>query len=249
MKCTALTYLLFWFSCVAFAEPLKVYGYDLDYRLQPSGEGHYHAFIQALQARGVAIDLTVVSLVRALRAMEEEPAACNFPATINAVIRSYPQFANIPLLTGDPVDAISLRVLTRPEDPVITDMQQLAGQRVALWNGLDPDAFLGNVDAVVEQTPNESVRVRMLDARRLDVIIGFVPDVLVVADALNLPPPHFAEELALYRDEGASIVCRVTPENEQALSHFNEVLAEMKRSGELRDILGPFADIVETVDP
>lgn len=244
MKRITMLGLMFFWGVIAHAEPLKVYGYDLDFRLQPNGQGHYHAFIQALQARGVEIDLTIVSLVRGLRMMEEDPVACNFPATINAVIRSYPQFANIPLITGDPVDAISLRVLTRQEDPVVTDLQQLSGRRVALWNGLDPNAFLGEVDAIVEQTPNESVRVRMLDARRLDVIVGFVPDVLLVADALNLPTPHYADELALYRDEGASIVCRVTPENEQALKHFNEVLAEMKRSGALRDILGPFADIV-----
>lgn len=245
MKRSVLVVVLFLWACVTHAETLKIYGYDLDYRLQPNGEGHYHALIQALQERGVVIDLTVLSLVRSLRAMEDDPSACNFPATINAVIRSYPQFADIPLLTGDPIDAISLRVLTRQDEALVTDLQQLAGRRVALWSGLDPDAFLGGVDAIVEQTPNESVRVRMLDARRLDVIIGFVPDVLLVADALNLPTPHFAEELALYRDEGASIVCRVTPENERALAHFNDVLADMKRSGELRDILGPYADIVE----
>ena len=226
-------------------EPLRVYGYDLDFRLQPNGEGHYHQFLAALEERGVAIDLDIVSLQRGLRYMEEEATACNFPATINAIIRSYPAFADIPLIAGDPVDHISLRVFTRPGEPVVSDMAELKGRRVALWNGLDPEAFLGGSGALVESTPNESVRVRMLTAGRLDVIIGFMPDVLLVAEAQGMPVPHYAESLALYLDEGATIVCRDTAANREQLAAFNVALDSLKRSGELQHILGPFADIAE----
>ncbi|MEX1057909.1 MAG: transporter substrate-binding domain-containing protein [Natronospirillum sp.] len=227
------------------AEPLRVFGYDLDYRLTPSGGGHYNELIRVLQGKGLDIELTILPLVRSLRSMEDSESACNFPATINAVIRSYPEFSTIPLVSGDPIDQISLRVLTRKGDPLIENLEELSGRRVALWGGLQPEAFLGDVDAIIEHTPNESVRLRMLEARRLDVIIGFVPDVMLVAEAQNLPLPHFAENLALYRDEGASIVCRDTPKNRQTLKHFNQLMGDLKASGELRRILGPHAEIVD----
>ncbi|MCH8532849.1 MAG: transporter substrate-binding domain-containing protein [Saccharospirillum sp.] len=230
---------------VVLAEPLKVYGYDLDFRLQPNGEGHYHQFLAAIGEQGVVVDLDIVSLQRGLRYMEEEADACNFPATINAIMQSYPAFADIPLIAGEPVDHISLRVFTRPGEPVVSDMAELKGRRVALWNGLDPEALLRGAGALVEPTPNESVRVRMLAAGRMDVIIGFMPDVLLVAEAQGIPVPHYAESLALYLDEGATIVCRDTASNREQLAAFNVALNALKRSGELQRILGPFADIAE----
>src|SRR5690606_16972454 len=116
---------------------------------------------------------------------------------------------------------------------------------VAMLDGLNIQAMLGDVSMTVEPTTTESIRVRMLHAERLDAIVGFMPDVLLASMALDLPLPHFHADLALFKDEGAGFVCIDTLANQAWIKQANSLLQTLKETGELRQILNPHADIID----
>ncbi|TQV84664.1 transporter substrate-binding domain-containing protein [Exilibacterium tricleocarpae] len=227
----------------AAAAKVRIYGHALNYRLQERGEEQYNKLFHQLAAMGLEFELVVRPLTRVMRRFAEG-SGCFFPTSMNAIKMAVPHLASMPLVASAPVDQISLRVFTRAGAGKITDLQQLNGRRVALWNGLDPEIFLQGLTVKVETTPSEEVRVRMLEAGRIDAILGFTPDVLLAADALALAPPHYDESLALFRDEGASLICHESPVTRRFVAQFDQYLERLKKSGELRNILGPHVEVV-----
>ncbi len=210
------------------------------------GTTQYNKLFSTLKDEGLEFDLKISPFKRIMRDFETgELPICGFPTSKNAIAKSAPNINNLPILISDGVDQISLRIFTRPDSPKIKNIEELNGKRIALWNGLDPNLLLKGIDVVIETTPDELVRVKMLDAGRIDVILGFTPDVILAAQQLNLPAPHFEEKLALFRDEGASLVCRDSPENRVLIHNFNTLLQELKQSGKLQQILGPHVEIAD----
>lgn len=224
-------------------EVVHIYGHALNYRLQENGKQQYNKLFNKLAGMGLDFTLTVRPLTRVMRKFGEG-SGCFFPTSLNAIKKSAPQYASVPLVASAPVDQISLRVFTRAGAAKITQLEQLNDKRVALWAGLDPEIFLAGLNPIVEITPSEEVRVRMLEAGRIDAILGFTPDVLLAADALSVSPPQYDENLALFRDEGASVVCHDSPATRAFVQQFDKHLAALKHSGELRAILGPYVEII-----
>ncbi|HEY7884081.1 MAG TPA: hypothetical protein VIC08_03940 [Cellvibrionaceae bacterium] len=237
--------LLLVFALPVLAEPMTVYAYQLDYRLEASGEGDYQRLLSVLQQQGLAFSLSVLPVRRAVRALDTEIQGCIFPASINATITSLPHIAQSGLIASAAIDRISLRVFTRTDSPVIRHLSELENKHVALWDGLNTDALLGDVAITIEPTTTEGIRVRMLQAQRLDAIVGFMPDVLMASEALDLPLPHYHVELALFEDEGASFVCIDTPVNRAWIEQANHLLQNLKDTGQLRQILSKHANIIE----
>lgn len=229
----------------ANAQSVPVYAYQLDYRLEASGAGDYQQLLKVLQRQGLDFSLTVLPVRRAVRALDDDIQGCIFPASINATLTSLPHIDSSRLIASTALDRISLRVFTRTDSLVISDLSQLANKHVALWDGLNVEALLGDVNMTIEPTTTESIRVRMLHAERLDAIVGFMPDVLLASEALGLPLPHFHPDLALFKDEGAGFVCIDTPANRTWVEQVNALLRALKDSGELRQILSPHADIID----
>ncbi len=230
-------------SVIACAEnrPVQVYAIALAYRLDEAGTKHYNKLLDEFAEKGLRFNVLVRPLKRSILYLKADARSCLFPTTINAVIANTKLTEHANLVMSDPIDQVSLRVLTDESKPVITRLDQLNGKRIAILNGLSPETLLAGISANIEKTSDESIRVKMLNAGRLDAIVSFTPDVLLAAEDLGLPVPHFHEELALLRNEGASMVCHDTPENRVFLKEFNRILQELKSSGELRKVLGKYA--------
>jgi|GEM_PF-1947916 len=229
---------------IAGLQPVQIYAYTLEHRLNEAGTMHYNKLLNIMSDRGLKFNILIRSLARSARSMKNDQSACLFPTTINAIAISDPGVDEKKFISSDPIDRVSLRIFTRPDNPKVGDIKELSGKRVALWNGLDPKIFLANIEANIETTPNEAIRVKMLNAGRIDAILGFTPDVLLAAESLGFSPPHYDESLALFRNEGASLVCHDNKQNREFILRFNKHLTRLKASGELREILGKHADIV-----
>ncbi|NIB39117.1 transporter substrate-binding domain-containing protein [Pseudomaricurvus alkylphenolicus] len=230
------------YANVSPPQPVKIFGYELEFRLVKEGNTQYNLLFSSLRERGLTFELAVMPFTRILRDVQSHQH-CIFPASLNAIKTAKPVYRDLALIASDPVDHISLRVFTRRDSPKISDLSELNGKRIALWGGLSEDIFLGDIDAKIETTPDELIRLRMLDKGRIDAILGFTPDVSLAAEKLGIRPPHYDETLALFHDEGASVVCHDTPPNRQFLDQFNQILSELKTSGELRQILGEHAEL------
>ena len=220
-----------------------IYGYNLEYRLKKNGSTQYNALFNELSDNGLIFNLKVTPVKRAARAFTSpDDTSCMFPASKNVVTQHRPDLESF-IISSKPVDIVSLRVFTKFDSPVVKDMTELEGKTVAIWNGLDPDVMLAGMNIKVESTRSEPIRVKMLYANRLDAILGFTPDVVLAAQQLGLPDPHFHHELALLRDVGASLVCKKSYQNEKLINDFDNLIDKFKKSGKLREILGPHTEI------
>lgn len=217
----------------------SVIGLELEYRLRQDGSAHYNKMWQRLQQLGANRGLEVLPLKRAFRDFSPQGTSCLFPTTISSLTTTFPQFKQADLITTESVDYVLLKVMTRPGEPVIKDLAQLNGKRVALWNGLDPAIFLKDLDVTVETTTDEAVRLKMLNSRRVDAILGFLPDTLLAADALGMEHPNHAGAYQYFTTNRVSMVCFDSPENRQYVEQFNKALLILKQTGELKRILGP----------
>jgi ABC-type amino acid transport substrate-binding protein len=224
------------------SEPAQqIYGVSLEYRLQEKGSTQYNALLMHMEQLGLKFNLTIRPLTRVIRGFKNHKG-CMFPSSRSAMDEyTTPQYKHLSLIESYSVDYISLRVFTNTGDEKIARLEQLTGKRVGLWLGYDPNTFLKGINATIEITPSEKIRIKMLAAGRVDAIIGFTPDVMLAADALNVPLPHYDDALALFQNVGASLVCHDTPTNRVFITKFNRILGSLKKTGKLKEILGRHA--------
>ena len=218
-----------------------VIGLDLEYRLRQDGTAHYNQMWDKLMQLGLSKPLTVSPLKRAFRDFSATNQSCLFPTTIESLKGSFPQFKNANLITSEGVDYVVLRVMTKSGTQVITDLSQLNGKKVAIWNGLDPKIYLKGVNAKIETTTDEAVRLKMLYNDRVDAVLGFIPDTFLAADALGIEPPEYDDNLDFFSDHTVALVCFDSPANRKLIQSFDRHLRTIKDNGELKQILGPHA--------
>lgn len=225
---------------------VQLYGVLLDLRLQTDGDTQYNELLSTMEKMGLEFDLSFKSLKRILREINQE--GCIFPSSVAALKHLTPaEYKDIPLIESDVVDYVSLRVFTKPSSKTIANLKELDHKKIALWLGYDPKIYLNDIDVKVEFTPDEVTRIKMLYNDRVDAAIGFMPDGILAAEQLNLPPPHFHKDLALFENVGTSAVCHNTPKNVLFLSEFNSILKKLRESGDLRRILGPHANLEKQI--
>jgi ABC-type amino acid transport substrate-binding protein len=222
-----------------------IYGIDLVYRLSENGTTQYNALLNELAAEGLDFNTLVRPLSRSQPKFKDDKSSCIFPATSFALTTNDASFANEKLISSTPIDRVSLRLLTKENDPVISHLSELRGKKIAVINGLNPEIFFSELNVFIEQASNEETRIRMLNADRIDAVLGFVPDAMLAAEALDLPVPQYNSDLSFVSDEGVSIICHDTITTKRFINEANRIIDKLKASGKLRRLLGPHADIVK----
>jgi ABC-type amino acid transport substrate-binding protein len=194
---------------------------------------------------GFSFEIDYLPLKRVWRGMAEDSLACTFPSSSSAVaLGTNMDISNF--IQSKTIDHVSYRVVVRPGEAIVTDPTKLIGKRVAVWNGMPNAKLLGQENIELEETNSEETRVKMLFNDRVDAMIGFVPDLHIVAEQLGYPQPESAGSLVVWGGRnGTHLVCHDTPENRALIEQFDNVLTKVKTSGRLREILGPYADINE----
>lgn len=222
-----------------------IYGIDLVYRLSEDGTTQYNALLKELAAEGLNFKTIVRPLSRSQPSFKVDKSSCIFPATSYALTTNDPAFSKAMLISSHPIDRVSLRVLTQANSPVVSQLAELSGKKIAIINGLNPNIFFSELDIFVESTPNENTRIRMLNANRIDAVLGFVPDAMLAAEALDMPVPRYDTNLSLVSDGGVSIICHDTKNTKHFINKANHIIDKLKVNGKLRSLLGPHADIVK----
>jgi hypothetical protein len=222
-----------------------VIGLELEYRLRTDGTAHYNSMWNRLEELGLSRAIEIKPFKRAFRDFSEENSSCLFPTSISSLTTTFPQFKDQNLIASIPTDYASMQVLSKNGAPLITELSQLNGKRVALWNGLDPKIFLAGLDVEIEATVDEGVRLRMLNNDRVDAILGFMPDTLIAADALGYDYPAHEGAFTYFKGNGVSVVCFDSESNRAFIASFNKHLSQLKTNGELRDLLGPHVVIFD----
>lgn len=219
----------------------EVIGLELQYRLRKDNTAHYNKMWEKLVDMGLSRDISVLPLKRAFRDYSADGNSCLFPTSMQSLKASFPQFANADLIETKSVDYVTLTILTLPDQPKITETAQLDGKRIAMWNGLDPKLFFADVNVHVETTNDDATQLKMLNNKRVDAVVGFIPDIFLAADSIQSPYPKYEGNLRFFDRNQVSMVCFNKPENKAFITEFNQLITQLKDSGELQKILGPHA--------
>lgn len=122
-----------------------------------------------------------------------------------------------------------------PGTGIYSDIESLKNKSVGVIKGLpygkSVDAAKLNLVAV-RDLPK---LLTLLEKRRIDVFLAFVPDVYVMFNEMNMTPlPHDPEKPIVVHPD--ALVCRGV--EAAVIQGFNANIRRMKTSGRMRDILG-----------
>lgn len=229
------------------ADDIHLVGFEVPQLLPLEEDGPYTRILDALAHRmkPQAFSFARHPVRRAVRDMtsDKPKADCIFPTDIR-------NMADMGLdaddfLQSDPLNFARVHIFTAPGSPRIKQLNQLDHLAVAYTAGygfgpvLTP-AIEGKQDLFRQKVPvvNSVQSMRMLlKYNRVDAVIGYLPEDVMVAQALDLPRPNF-DANAVFFEVAERIVCHKNPRNEAFLKGVNDALAEKRHSGELKRVLG-----------
>ena len=246
--------LLFHSSDVVFADelPVSIAVHENDVLFPDYNEGPYGTLLSSIEEKSTA--KFAVKLMPSLRVRQslysEQPKVdCEFPSAFAHLSDDDMRFG--PFLESEPLNTVAVYIVTRPEDAVLRNIEDLSGLRVGAIRGYGYGPILKpmiegtqNHNVVFDLANSEENSIRMLYRERVDALIAYAPDVLNAAQQLEFEAPNFDASAPLFVVPDA-LVCRDTPETQKFLTHFNSVVKSMRQSGELETILGQYMWSVE----
>lgn len=246
MKLIKLLTLMLLSALAISAEKKSILTLTLDYRLTENGTSQYNLLLNELAEQGFEADFQFLPINRVWRTLAEDRTACTFPASAQSVELAVEGTSVADLIQSEIIDHVSYRVVVKPGNQKIISADDLVGKNIAAWNGMPNEQLVGVPGVNFIETNTEETRVKMLFNDRVDAMVGFIPDLHLVAERLGFEQPNSKDVLILWGGRnGTRLVCYDTPENRATINSFNAALAKVKASGRLREILGKFADIPE----
>jgi hypothetical protein len=136
-----------------------------------------------------------------------------------------------------PVIFVESHLFAKPGTLAPTNLDDLAGKRIAYPNGSALPVLLEGRGAQFIPTTDETTKANMLIAGRVDLMSGSLPDNIFVFRALKAPLPAYNPDLPLAR-VGVGIVCHDTPANRAFIQAFDAAVASLVSSGLLAGLFG-----------
>ncbi|NVJ97456.1 MAG: transporter substrate-binding domain-containing protein [Alphaproteobacteria bacterium] len=221
--------------------PIAIIGAHLEGRLDNDPASGYNRLVKYL----LPIDQSVAvfqryPLVRALRQFEDTKRSCLFPASARAA----QNLIGIPaedLVESSFVDFVSSHVMVKPGGPFIADKTDIYGRTIAIQRGVEMVVLKDDYDRFdIIRTPDDQTALKMLQAGRIDGMYGWNPDALIIATKYGIELPDFNPDFILFQTT-THFVCKKGIGAERLLNLINGRIAIARRTGQLKEMLGPFA--------
>ncbi len=245
--------LLCWFAFPVSAQPplespgIKIFGSPREGRLEDYGTGPYADLVKAVLTEvGYNAPYVIVPIKRALRLLPITEESCMIPAgnlAKEAFLQYHDTLTPNDFLTSAPIDYISAHIITLAGTKPIRSPKELEGKIVGSWSGFDIRSMLPKVNFTQLKSESEVNTLRMLHSKRVDAIWGWVPDIYILSEKLEI------EGLTLDPDNkliasSTHFVCKRGPKTEAILPRLDEVINTMRADGRLKKILGKHARII-----
>lgn len=224
--------------------PIFVVGAHLEGRLDGTPEAGY----ENLMLKVMPLDQSQAvfqryPLVRALRYFEETERTCLFPASVSAAM-ALTEIEPADLIESVAIDRVSSHFMVRSDTNPPSNFDEMSGLTLAIQGGVKIEAMTGHeTNFRIIRTPDDKTALRMLQASRVDAMYGWNPDALIISENNGLPLPHFNPDFILF-DTTTHVVCKKASGVDAFLGRINERIEALRRSGQLREMLGPHARIV-----
>lgn len=222
------------------SDQVLVIGARLDGRLDEDPKSGYNQLAADIFGEADTVQFQRLPMVRAITTFKRDDRACLMPTSpdIMAVLGGIDSTL---LVASDPIDIVSSHFFFRTEAEIDQQVYERPDRHVAKQSGLNLQELLGDkLKARFTHVPEMLMALRMLDARRVDAMYAWYPDVMIISERDGIATPFFEIEAAHITIQ-TSLVCKNFEGVSSLLAGFNRRLAFLRESGKLKEMLGPYA--------
>ncbi len=229
-------------------ETIEIIAAHLEGRLDNDPNSGYNKLLdKVLPTQSHYLKYQRYPLTRALRKFAEAKRVCLFPASKTAAAFIIGTETDN-LYESISIDSVSSHFISAPGKKMIEQASDLDGLKVAIQHGVSGNAFLNiNPNMAFITAPDDLTALKMLYANRVDAMYGWYPDVYYIAEKNNLPLPSFNPELVVFKTT-THFVCKGFGGYEDLLKILNIRIRKLRKSGELKSILGKHVQIAKETD-
>jgi ABC-type amino acid transport substrate-binding protein len=216
----------------ASAQTVAIAGYEIQGLMSQSSDEIYNVAMREL-LDGMGVELAILPLARADALFDAGKVDCTFPNDS----AFYEEKRAAGFIQSVPVNHARLYLFARPGEPAPLSLDEARGRTIGAIRGMAYGNAVEEAGLKIELVDEEETNIRKLLAKRVDLILGYVPDTPVALKAHGFPALSYAPDrpIKTIRD---SVLCHRTPQAEAFLARFDERLAAMRASGRLLTVLG-----------
>lgn len=215
---------------------------ELPYRLTTNPKSPYqlilNKFFSEIKSNS---ELNISPIRRSIKNFFQKKQLCLMPTSRLAMIFFYPKkMKKYKVIQSAPIENVIVTIFSKAGSPPISDIKDINGKTISTWNGIFTDKLMPNAKVEVIKVSKDKQSLSLLKAGRVDHVIGFIPDTLLVAENNGFAIPSFNKKVKLL-ETPVHLICHETEETKKFLSQFNLFLKRIKNSGSLKQILGKYS--------
>lgn len=209
------------------------WGPSLDIR----GTGFYNDLARLVLERSKEpVKYYVLPYARAKARFIDQTEDCIFPNNIDVLLKGK-EIANAEgLIQSEPILNVTVHFFSRPDTAPPSSIDDLEGLRIGYALGSAMPAFFEGLDAEFVAVSGEVSKYQMLEAGRVDVIAGSLPDNLFAFPKDPARRPIYDPNFVMAAEQ-VGFVCHNTPQTVDALGRINEAVRDLRQSGALTEFL------------
>ena len=220
----------------------------LPHRLTMQSGTQYDLFLEKLlDDSNLRVGLNPAPLDRARQSFLNDEGSCLFPTNARALLAGSGN-PDVDLIVSEVVDVASMRLYTTEKTLAAVKISDFIPERLAYIRGSGAVHILGGIIEKVMAISSEEQLIRMLELGRIDAFLGHHPDTALALDDLGRPQALHASPVAIKNlSFPISFVCHNTEKNRTFLKTVNAHIKRMHANGQIRQILGPYAEFGQPV--
>lgn len=226
------------------SERVLVIGARLDGRLDEDPKSGYNQLAANIFKNADGAVFQRLPMVRAITTFAREERVCLMP-TSPEILSLLGNVDFEILVASDPIDIVSSHFFFRTRAEIDPLVFANPDRHIAKQSGLDLQDVLGDqLKATVTHVPEMVIALRMLEARRVDAMYAWYPDVMIISERDGLMPPQFDPHEGDI-EINTTLTCKSFDGVHAVLAQFNTRLAKLRHSGQLERMLGPYARLAD----
>lgn len=218
-------------------KPYHIYATAWGASLAADGTGFYNDMARLVLGPLMAeVQYDLIPYRRANRIFDQDKASCHYPSTLH-----YMSVTGIVADTSSLIQTRNLirtvaRVFSRRGETPPSSVEDARGKSIAYTMGAEIPVLFEGYGRRFIPVADETHKAEMLLSGRVDLMVGYTPDILLVYQQLGEQIPAFDPSFSI-NDEHNAFVCHRTPANEGLVAKIDARVESLLESGAFADFL------------
>jgi hypothetical protein len=221
-----------------------IYGLKLKNRFELKLENSYPKLFRDFNTYSKNENKIIIQpIARAINNFIKDSASCVSPSNIGSLDIFYPDLSKThSVIESIGIENVKMKIFSRSGEKAPSSISQLQNKKIVSWIGTDPKLIITDIpfDQIEVTSPKQALS--LLYSKRIDYLIGFIPDTLLEAKTSNFPIPNHDSNLNLINSK-TRLVCHNTKKNQELISKFNEFISTLKLEKKLKAYFSEFSVI------